>query len=251
MGRRTSPRLSLLTRLAATAFLALAAQAVTASPAGAAVLVGTTFTPTDVFGTLGAPGTLIQSGSPANSYTVPTNGVITSWSFRAAAGTTPPLKLKVVRPAGGDDFTTVGDSQLATPTASSLNTWPARISVKAGDLIGHGYTNDTVAFRTASGFNTHELCCSDPVLDPPAGTTATYRPNTDIQIDVSSILEPDADQDGFGDESQDQCPTNGSTQGTCPATGQRAAALKKCKKKFRHNKAKRKKCKRKANLLPL
>ncbi len=31
----------------------------------------------------------------------------------------------------------------------------------------------------------------------------------------------------------------------------RAAALKKCKRKFRHNKAKRRKCKRKANLLPV
>ena len=30
--------------------------------------------------------------------------------------------------------------------------------------------------------------------------------------------EPDADGDGFGDESQDQCPTDASTQGPCPIT---------------------------------
>jgi hypothetical protein len=77
----------------------------------------------------------------------------------------------------------------------------------------------------------------------------TYEPGSNHQIDVSAVLEPDADHDGFGDETQDQCPTNGSTHGPCPATGQRAAALKKCKKK--HSAHARKKCRKKAKLLPL
>jgi hypothetical protein len=34
-------------------------------------------------------------------------------------------------------------------------------------------------------------------------------------------------------------------------TGQRAAALKRCKKKFAHKRAKRRKCRRKANRLPV
>jgi hypothetical protein len=199
--------------------VAAALVATNASPAGAAVTIGSTFTPNDLFG---GPGTLIQSSSPpANSYTVPTDGVITSWSFEAAAGTTPPLKLKVVRPAGGDDFTTVGDSQLETPTGGTLNTWRTRISVKAGDLLGHYYSDSTISFRFlggASGFDTHELCCSDPVLDPPPGTTATYSPNFDLQIDVSAVLEPDADQDGFGDETQDKCVGTAGTANGCPST---------------------------------
>lgn len=40
------------------------------------------------------------------------------------------------------------------------------------------------------------------------------------------------------------------TQVTAP-TGARAAALKKCKKKFRHNAKKWKKCRKKAQLLPV
>ena len=207
-----------------------------------AVTVGQTFTPVRDFG---GPGTFIQSSSPDNSYTIPANGVISSWSFEAAAGTTAPLKLKVVRSAGGADFTTVGDSQLETPTPSSLNTWPTRISVRAGDFLGHSYTalDSTTSFRDAPGFNTQELCCSDPVLDPPPGTTATYEPDVDLQIDVSAILEPDADQDGFGDETQDQCPTNAATHGPCPVT----PAKKKCKKhKKRHSaESAKKKCKKK------
>ncbi len=203
--------------LATAAALALCASA---SSAGAAVTIGSTFTPTDLFG---GPGTLIQSSSQANSYTVPTNGVITSWSFEAAADFFPPLKLKVVRPAGGDDFTTVGESQLETPHASSLNAWPTRISVRAGDLLGNSYSDSTAGLRllvTASGFNAHQLCfeCGDPVFDPPAGTTATYTPAFDVQIDVSAVLESDADQDGFGDESQDKCVGTPGTANGCPST---------------------------------
>lgn len=241
---------ALLTSVTALAFCA------SASSAGAAVTVGSTFTPTDLFG---GPGTNIQSSSPGNSYTVPTNGVITSWSFEAAADFFPPLKLKVVRPAGGDDFNTVGDSRPEPPTGGTLNTFQTRISVRAGDLLGNSYSDTTTGLRllvTGSGFNAHQLCavCGDPVFDPPAGMTATYTPAFDAQIDVSAVLESDADQDGFGDETQDQCPTNPATAGPCPptaaaSTGQRAAALKKCKKK--RSKKARKKCKKKANKLPV
>ena len=57
------------------------------------------------------------------------------------------------------------------------------------------------------------------------------------------VLEPDCNHNGLGDETQDPNPS-------C-ATGQRAAALKKCKKKFRHNNAKRRKCRKKAKKLPV
>jgi hypothetical protein len=201
-GMRTIPGIRLAALLTSATALALCA---TASSAGAAVTIGSTFTPTDLFG---GAGTLIQSSSPANSYTVPTSGVITSWSFEAAAAFFPPLKLKVVRPAGGDDFTTVGDSRLETPTGGTLNTFQTRISVSAGDLLGNFYSDSTTGFRfvaAASGFNAHQLCseCGDPVSDPPPGTTATYTPSPDVQIDLSAVLEPDCDNDGLGDETQD------------------------------------------------
>ena len=36
---------------------------------------------------------------------------------------------------------------------------------------------------------------------------------------ISAQLEPDRDGDGFGDETQDLCPTNSQTQGACPSLG--------------------------------
>ena len=42
---------------------------------------------------------------------------------------------------------------------------------------------------------------------------------------VAATIEPDADGDGFGDETQDKCPTQATTQGACdePASRQRAS----------------------------
>ena len=37
-----------------------------------------------------------------------------------------------------------------------------------------------------------------------------------FRVNIFAVLESDADHDGFGDETQDQCPTNASTQGPCP-----------------------------------
>jgi Ca2+-binding RTX toxin-like protein len=195
-------------------FVALVALIAPASPAGAAITMGETFTPDENFG---GSGVLIQSGSPGNSYTIPAEGVITSWSFQAVAGVTPPLKLKVVRPAGGNDFTTVGDSNLETPMPGILNTWPTRIAVRAGDLLAHFYSNSTVGHRDlspGSSYFIHEIngAPGTPGLDPPAATTITYESGSpDQQIDLSALLEPDCDGDGLGDETQD---TNLST---CPA----------------------------------
>jgi hypothetical protein len=67
---------------------------------------------------------------------------------------------------------------------------------------------------------------------------------TPTQIDLSATLEADCDNDGFGDETQEPAPP------VCgQPTGQRAAALKKCKKK--RSKKARKRCRRKANRLPV
>jgi hypothetical protein len=65
-------------------------------------------------------------------------------------------------------------------------------------------------------------------------------------LDLSATLEPDADHDGFGDETQDQCPTTPAPRvlaRSSPAT----PTKKKCKKHKKHRSAesaKKKKCKK-------
>jgi Ca2+-binding RTX toxin-like protein len=53
--------------------------------------------------------------------------------------------------------------------------------------------------------------------EPPKGSTQTTTTTLfGTRILVAANVEPDSDRDGFGDETQDQCPTNASIQGPCP-----------------------------------
>ena len=104
-------------------------------PAGAsaATQIGQTFA-----GATGncSPGTRLQSGSPGGQYAAPSPGVLTSWSIQSGSGSAP-VKLKVARNAGGDNFTILAESDGKNiDTANVLNTFPVRIAVQAGDLVG-------------------------------------------------------------------------------------------------------------------
>ena len=51
---------------------------------------------------------------------------------------------------------------------------------------------------------------------PTVTTTATQTETDNKELLVQAVVEPDADRDGFGDETQDRCPTNATTAGACP-----------------------------------
>jgi hypothetical protein len=216
--------------------------------ATAATTLGETFVPPNAFT---QPSIGLQAQSPGNQYAAPSPGVITSWSYQAPAGpggVPQGLKLKVGRPAGGSDFTIVGESAPKNPTASQLNTYTdVSIPVQTGDVIGL-YPGSAVFeahfFRSlAAGFG-----AAVHVGDLAPGGTDSFEEQSSEQFDVSAKLEPDADHDGFGDETQDQCPANASTQGACSASPTPTPHKKKCKKKHKKRsaaEAKAKKCKKK------
>jgi hypothetical protein len=239
----------------------VAAALMTAAPgAGAATKLGQTFVPTYANSCTGAPDweSLQTSGVSGPSSQAPSAGVLTSWSFEAGSQTTV-LTMRVFRPtATPNQFQTIADgSDLQTiAPASGAHTFPTRIPVQAGDFVGirsttgecaavTGVSGDKGAFHVGTATN--------------VGGFGTFTPNSTVIYDISALLEPDADRDGYGDETQDQCPTNASTQGPCPSpasapTGARAAALAQCKKRARKHDWSHKhlrKCKQAANLLPV
>ena len=200
--------------------------------------------------------TRLQSVSPGGQYAAPFAGVITQWSFLADGSPPTQMKLKVGRSAGGNDFTIVGESGLSPIAPGILNSFSTRISVIAGDVIGmYPSTSGHCAQTGQSGYTS----VFKSVTDVPPMTTTTFAPESNVKNDISALLEADADHDGFGDETQDQCLGTTGPQNGCPApvaapTGQRAAALKKCKKKAKKKhwtKKKLKKCKKKARKLPV
>jgi CSLREA domain-containing protein len=125
-----------------------------------------------------------------------------------------------------------------------------------GDLQNTNPMLGTLADNTGPT-ETMSLLTGSPAIDhvPVAACVdqqMTPQPVTTDQRGISRPQGSACDSGAFELEQASPPPPGGGGGATAPgATGQRAAALKKCKKKFRHNKAKRKKCRKRAKLLPV
>ena len=204
---------------AALPLVSLAATAVVLVPvpAHAATTIGQTFASVDPGSCGGGFLEAFQTGrADGTPYVAPAAGVLTSWSFMATAANTT-LTMRVFRLAAApDQFTVVADAgpQQTVVANSGLHTFPARVPVHAGDIIGVsasagscaaiGVAGDTGRYRNVAGANT------------PVGGTASYSSAPGpLKYDLAAAWEPDIDGDGYGDESQDTCPQLAQTQGTC------------------------------------
>ncbi len=229
------------------------------SKAGASTQLGQVSPPDPL---LSPSGNFVQLQTATIPYTVPfPGGVITGWSHRGTAedGSAGSGRLQLWRQVGMTDFFLVGRSDLESFIAGIVNPFATRVPVSGGEILGLRGENAGSTYGGMAGDNVLELPGGDPA--PGETRSAVGAPEDPVTlVNVSAVLEPDADRDGFGDETQDQCPTNGTTQGPCPvpatattATGQRAAAIKKCNKKFpgKAKAKKRKKCIKKAKKLPV
>ena len=185
--------------------------------------------------------TRVVTSSPGFQSAAPHAGVITSWSHQSQANVgTGTIRLKTFRPLGGDDYKVIGESVPQAPVPSTLNSYPTRIAVNEGDKIGLAI-NGTVPCSVFTAAGTYGRISQDV----PAGSSATF-PGSNGALDVAAVLEADADADGFGDTSQDLCPTDPATQGQCPVIGPPSdGACEKARKKLEKAKAKLKKLKRK------
>lgn len=215
--RRPISSLRSLSCLAVALCIPLAVSA--AAPASAAVTIGQTGVPT---GTCGEGDPTVQATSAGGpSYSVPAGGgVITSWSQLGSTVSPGQAKLIIWRPtSNATDFRVVGKSEVQTFVAGMLLSFPTRIPVQGGDLLGirAGATSTVCFFVGAPGdsIRFRNDLATDP--EPATGSTQTLPSMlSNTRTNISAVVEPDADADGFGDETQDECSTDASTQGPCP-----------------------------------
>lgn len=205
-GRQFRARVS---RVVAVGAAAVVVVSLTVSPAAAFDIVGSTFPPST---TCAGIVTVVETGPAAGgqSYVVPHAGVITSFTFWAAASA-PQLEFKAFRFAGGTSYTALGSTPATTPAANTISRFPARIPVAAGDILGETILSNGPCADlggTVAYFNG----------DAPAQSTAPYNTNGNGTYDLSAGVEADADHDGYGDETQDGCPSQATTQGPCDLT---------------------------------
>lgn len=166
----------------------------------------------------------IQIYDPFGSYTVPTAGVITAFNIREGTvftGTNT-AKLRVYRPTGGGSWTVLGESlpTAMLPFGNYYDTMPARITVQPGDRLGLSlvvqgdspWQHPGDPFEGVGTIN----------LNVPVGGSFSAGditgPGT-TKLSLKARLEPDADGDGYGDETQDLCPGDSSKGATgCSGT---------------------------------
>lgn len=106
--------------------------------------------------------------------------------------------------------------------------FPGRLVVKKGQHLaldwpghGNGLGKLKVTADSQGGKNSYEFA-------PPLLAGAAERSSNAFLgfLLVQATVEPDADRDGFGDETQDRCPSQKATQGACDRTRPAISGLK-------------------------
>lgn len=155
------------------------------------------------------------SNSPPPPYSQVPQGdwVITSWKVEVGTGLGPlAQQLAIFRwPEEPQSYRKVGESAIETVVPGS-NQFQTRIPVQQLDHVGLYGPEKTL------------VCRSDPLSlagvvegDYPLNSTRHYEALGQTGVPVVVTVEPDRDQDHYGDETQDSCPWTAAYQANCPA----------------------------------
>ena len=183
-----------------------------AAPATAAVTIGPKPLP-ERKGVIGSGGATIfmTNALPGVELTSPIDGVIVSWRVRRGEGpgglTADKISLRVLKSTATLHRYTAVETSSAHEVPSSTEepdgkiwVFPTQLPIKAGETIGLGTTAGQ--FSYAEKIDASFLERINPLAD---GKTATFTvpPFTDKFVDINADIEPDCDNDGLGDETQD------------------------------------------------
>lgn len=139
--------------------------------------------------------------------------------------------LKILRRTSASNQVQVVGESAPVQIFSGLNTFSTRIPVQAGDLIGNlasamGETLTIYCETKTPGDKIGAI----PNNVPLNGTGSLIDEEEQLQVPIVVSVEPDADNDGFGDETQDACPQSATTQVACPVVKVNGSAI--ASKKF-------------------
>jgi hypothetical protein len=168
--------------------------------------------------------TLAANQTAAGGLVSPIDGVVVNWTVRSGPATPDTTRVRLrprtLRGEVGGAAGTMVDLPLGAP---GLHTFAERMPIKVGEGIG----------VTALVTNQNNGSAGAPILrfEPgigtvsrfetalPEGSTTFLNEQSDSELMLNAQIEPDADHDGFGDETQDRCPTDPLLQGPCRQPG--------------------------------
>jgi hypothetical protein len=150
--------------------------------------------------------TLVQTGSAPGGLaaTVPSAGIVTAWSVNAPVFAGERVEyLKVFKDTAKANEFQVVDESAGGVIHSGLNTFAARILVQAGYRFGV-YGGGEGAYYCSTTHPADTMGRKEG--NSPVGSVLPYTAVTQFQPSLVAVVEPDADGDGYGDETQDKCP---------------------------------------------
>jgi hypothetical protein len=160
--------------------------------------------------------TAVRSGSGGTA-TSSVDGVIVKWRLRylmngQSNGT---ITLRVAsqdgpKLRGGGRSAPVDPPAATDGTATPVTTefFPTRLRIKAGEFLGVDLSPSTqqrIMWRQEAGNGASTSDFFPPLAENESRDPSFLDPNTEAL--VQAVVEPDADSDGFGDETQDNCPS--------------------------------------------
>jgi hypothetical protein len=147
----------------------------------------------------------------------PVSGVVTKWRMTAAPTTVGNYEeaVSILHPTVVPNaFEVRSESALSVVTAG-VHEFPTRLPIQAGDKLGF-WGNPGPLVCNGEGTQAADVM---GFIAPPAKAGSFFNPTAQQSsklISGSVTIEPDADGDGYGDETQDLCPQSAATQAGCP-----------------------------------
>lgn len=160
--------------------------------------------------------TLLASGSSGIPMmpSIPPEGpkVITGWKVQLGPGIGPIAQRLEVFEIQNEksEYKKIGESATET-LVEGTNSFATRIAVTEGDSVGLYGPVETVFCSKESG-----AISSLYEGSVATGEIKVFTAESEIGTPVVVTVEPDRDSDGYGDETQDRCPTSPAYQGDCP-----------------------------------
>jgi hypothetical protein len=165
----------------------------------------------------------------------PVDGVITKFRIRAYITTEAQqvtFRVADITRDAGDDSTALATAAGSGPTVTlgvnedaleaPIQEFAGRVPVKKGQHLAIDAGKYVQATVNDSG-DKFSYVYSPPLVD---GSGARGSTEATGELLVAATIEPDADGDGFGDETQDQCPSQATTQGPCDTSAPDVSGLK-------------------------